>query len=552
MFGAKEFYVKRLIIVFLLVLIVSPLFAVSYGISSYSFSVTGKTDPAQLSKIVGSTGETFDSIDSLEAFLEDKKQDLLNLRLFSDVVYKYKVSEKLSKGIYSVDVSFLIWDAKSIFILPYPKYDSNYGFKLGIKLYDKNLGGKFTNLYGYFGFTQQENLFKKGNFDWELSVSDIKIGESTMTTSTTGDIDLLEWGNSNFSFDAGIAHVKIKAFEMSAKAGISIAPVGSEYDSSWGLSDIHGTVSFKFNSAKLDNLALKSTYVHKIQTNQFNTKTELSHNLQYGVYSLTILNTEQIDEPDDVNKGLDFIELGTGAGRDFPIADILTLNTLFMFYVQYDYIEVILVPYFDFALTSNKSDIDWVGNFRKGYSYDFRMDLLSYPINEIDRNSFRLWTTASVFYPVTSWFNPSARVSLTISDRAQYFAFSENSELADYIRGVRLDNPLVDTDLIPMRRNAFAINVDLMMNFVTIKNFCKSYVNAFSDILIVNDDTISTGVNCIVTVGGEGIVILDDFPSYPIRGSLGINANDLVSLAKGEKSLSEVEYEIFIGMGFFY
>ncbi|MBR2282461.1 MAG: hypothetical protein IJ863_07570 [Spirochaetales bacterium] len=543
---------KRLFAVLLILFIAVPLFAVQYEIVDISFSVTGKTDPAQLSKIVGSIGATFDSADSLEAFLEEKKQDLLNLRLFSNVVYKYDVSENLAKGMGSVKVTFLIWDAKSIFILPYPKYDSNYGFKLGIKMYDKNLGGKFTNLYGYFGFTQQENEFRKGNFDWELSVSDITIGESTMTASTTGVIDLLKWGNSNFSFDAGVYRIRIKDFEMSATAGLSIAPVGSEFDSPWGLADIHSTVSFKFNNVKLDNLALKTTYIHKIQTNEFDTKTELSHNLQYGVYSLTILNTEQINKPDDVNKGLDFIELGTGAGRDFPIADLLTLNTLFMFYVQYDYEAEILVPYFDLALSSSKYDVDWIGNFRKGYSYDVRMDLLSYPINEVDRTSFRLWTSASVFYPLTSWFNPSARVSMTISDRAQYFQFSKDSAIADYIRGVRLDNPLVDTEVVPMHRNAIAFNLDLMVNFIQIKDFCKSYVNPFMDLLIVSDDAAERGFRTITTVGGEGIVILDDFPSYPIRGSLGINANDLVALAKGEKSLSEVEYEIYIGMGFLY
>ncbi len=544
---------KKIGIVLLFLLMVFPLFAAKYEIVNYSFSVSGKTDPAQLSSIVGSTGESFDSVEKLEAFLEEKRQDLLNLRLFSDVIYQYTVADNLTKGIYTVDVTFLIWDAKSIFILPYPKYDSNYGFKLGIKLYDKNLGGKLTNLYGYFGFTQQENKFSKGNFDWELSIKDIKLGTSTMSVSTTGDINLLEWDESNFSFGSGVYHVRIKDLDISASAGLAIAPKGTDKSSSWGLSEINGAISFKFDNVKLDNLALSTKYVHKVQTNEFDTETQLSHNMQYGIYSLTVFNTEQINKPDDVNKGFDFIELGTGAGRDFPLLDLLTLNTLFMFYIQYDYGENLFVPYFDLALTSSKSDIDWVGNYRKGYSYDVRMDLLSYPINEIDRNSFRLWLTASGFYPVTSWFNPSMRVSMTISDRAQYFAFSEGTELGDYIRGVRLDNPLVDVDLVPMRKNAIAINVDLLLKFISIKDFCKSYVNPFADILIVDDETVSdTGANCIVTFGGEGIVILDDFPSYPIRGSLGINANDLVSYCKGDIELSDIEYEIYIGMGFFY
>ena len=544
---------KRIIVVLLLILTASSVFAAKYEIVDYSFSITGKTDPAELSRIVGSTGSVFDSIDELEEFLDEKKQDLINLRLFSDVVYHYTVSNNVSKGIYAVEVSFMIWDAKSFFIIPYPKYDSNYGFKLGVKMYNKNLGGKLTNFYGYFGFSQQKNQFKKGQFDWEFSVKDIKLGTATMSASTTGGIDLLKWDNTGLSFNTGIYHVRIKDFDLSASAGLSIAPLGSAKDSPWGLSELTGTVSFKFDNEKMDNPAFSTTLTQNLLTYEFDTSSQFSRNLQYGgIYSLTALNTEQIDKPDEVNKGLDFIEIGTGIGRDFPLFDYLKLNMLLMFYVQYDYNEELVVPYFDLSFISSKSDIDWVGNYRKGFSYDLRMDLLSYPINETDRNSFRLWLSASGFYPLTSWFNPSMRISMTTSDRFQYFAFNKKAEIADYIRGVRLDNALVDTDIVPMHTNAIAINLDFMLKFITIRNFCKSYVTPFVDILIVNEESADPGFDSIVTVGGEGIVILDDFPGYPIRGSLGINANDLVDWMKGRKGLSEVEYEIYIGMGFLY
>ena len=56
----------------------------------------------------------------------------------------------------------------------------------------------------------------------------------------------------------------------------------------------------------------------------------------------------------------------------------------------------------------------------------------------------------------------------------------------------------------------------------------------------------------LMTVGGEGIIILDSHPSYPIRGSLGFNADHLVKLIKGEMGIRDVEFELYIGLYFFY
>ena len=56
----------------------------------------------------------------------------------------------------------------------------------------------------------------------------------------------------------------------------------------------------------------------------------------------------------------------------------------------------------------------------------------------------------------------------------------------------------------------------------------------------------------LVTVGAEGIVILDSHPSYPIRGSLGFNAEHLSEFLQGDREMSDVEFELFIGLYFLY
>ena len=139
-----------------------------------------------------------------------------------------------------------------------------------------------------------------------------------------------------------------------------------------------------------------------------------------------------------------------------------------------------------------------------------------------------------------------------MSDRDHYFAFAKDETIADYIRCIRQDNSIVNIDLIPRRKFAVACNMDFMMNFIEIKDFCRSYVIPFVDFLVVGGAGNDTSYKKLTTVGLEGVVILDNHPSYPIRGSLGFNLKDLLRLAKGQIKLSEVEYELFIGMGFFY
>ena len=100
------------------------------------------------------------------------------------------------------------------------------------------------------------------------------------------------------------------------------------------------------------------------------------------------------------------------------------------------------------------------------------------------------------------------------------------------------------------RNMAMTLNLDLMFNFIKFGDFCRTYAVAFSDVFVGSNSDGS--FDSLVTVGAEGIIILDSHPGYPIRGSLGVNADHLVKLMKGEMSLNEIEYELYIGLYFFY
>ena len=94
------------------------------------------------------------------------------------------------------------------------------------------------------------------------------------------------------------------------------------------------------------------------------------------------------------------------------------------------------------------------------------------------------------------------------------------------------------------------MNLDLMVNFIRIEGFCSTYAIPFIDVFVGSNGR--NDFDKLITVGGEGIIIVDSHLSYPIRGSLGFNALDLIKWMRGEIGLVDVEFELFIGLYFFY
>jgi hypothetical protein len=97
--------------------------------------------------------------------------------------------------------------------------------------------------------------------------------------------------------------------------------------------------------------------------------------------------------------------------------------------------------------------------------------------------------------------------------------------------------------------------------FIKFKGFAEGFMSAFMDIGVFTP-TVDTGSgsNTVTqddliifkTVGVEGYGIMDKFPSYPIRGSLGFNLDDVISHFKGDMAFSDIEFELTIGMGLHY
>lgn len=593
---------KKILTIVALMLAFAQIFATTYTISSYSFDVTGKTKQKILSDFVQEPGATFDSEEDLVSFLDDKLQQLLNLRLFQSVDYTYTLTpnpaeltleqpaistpdtpeDSTEPTSYSVAVIFTVVDARTFIAVPYPKYDSNYGLRLKVKAEDTNLFGTFTTLDTSFVLTTRDNSFKESLIEWDLSLYDIKIGKTNISITQDGGIDLQKWDDSYIGAGFKFDNLEFWNIALSGAFDFSIAPLGEKTNSAWGPNQINGSFGILFKNPNLRNFALNSTisYIFKEQKLQSDTTFTYRYDV-WGITSITQIQTTDygieiknkpeskytyppeasqanasdpgttpppVVELGDVLPSL--LSIGTGIERPFSLGSKGSINPRLMFYFAVHYKPYKLDAYIQFTLPVSYGRIDWVdNNFRKGILLSADA---SYAYHMLDKellkmHVFSLSASAEVHYPVTTWFNPSAHLNLNLSTLPT--PYNQSLDLSWNLRGIRDNNTAMKTDL--MRTFAMTLNLDLMFNFIRIKNFCKTYANAFMDIFVGNNSD-SNKIDTLFTIGLEGILVLDKLPSYPVRMSLGINAEDLIKWMKGGTQFSDIEWELYIGLYFLY
>ncbi|MBQ0070737.1 MAG: hypothetical protein KBS81_02590, partial [Spirochaetales bacterium] len=200
---------RRLVVFFFIALcVISSLAAERFVIRNYEFSSSGKTLQYPLfNLVVPEEEEAFVSEEAVVEALERKTQTLRNKRVFKDVSYTYTL-EKVPLLTF-VDVHFDVVDANTFLAIPYPKYDTNYGTILGLKVYDTNPFGTLANVEGFF-----QGIFADGNWDnptvnTMLKVSNLEFANGSVFSfygSARGSRENLE------DYDLGVTYRKIPLF----------------------------------------------------------------------------------------------------------------------------------------------------------------------------------------------------------------------------------------------------------------------------------------------------------------------------------------------------
>ena len=609
---------KKWILSVLMLLIGISLSAASFKIVDYDFDVSGKTMDFALKRIiVPSNEEVFDSEESLVKALDGKKQRLINQRVFKEVEYSYFLGEDVDDVI-PVSVFFKIKDARSFLVLPYPKYDSNIGTRLGVRLWDSNFLGSLANLTGVVHATFEDNDWSDPLYYGKFELKDFLVGKTTMSFTLLGEgrfgeelenygiyssfnnipLFLGTWLNlslsatkngagTQYSMGTTLGGVKLGSVGLTPSLNVVYydkSPASSYYVPSLITSGISiGNIGISFSdSAKfihvgenkelkpeyvthVTNLAFNGDFLHGVSfsntTTYYPLAAEKATDLYFyntASYSLSDVSTlylmENIATATDTNK-VSYFDTGVGLSQRINIGSKVSVTPKLSEYLRIYPTESGLeyARYYILEASTSGNYVNWVGNYRNGIEYRATISeawMQKYNVREAfgEKGGVFDHFEVSAFKLLWGWFNPSVRVIFNYAVNKGGYGYifgSSASTLAEELRGIR-NNQVADSNML-----AFVANINLLSYFPlpSFFSFFDAYANVFFDYALVKRD-LATPAENFYGIGFEGIGILKDYPSYPIRLSVGFDLEQLVEYINhgGSKGF----YEIYFGMGFLF
>lgn len=275
-----------------------------YVINKIEFMIDGRTKPYAL-MYCGKfkEGEKILGKNSLDRYIAQKTQLLVNERVLETVRIEYSVGEADETGALPVKLEVYVKDTWNLIVLPYPKFDSNEGFSITLKARDYNFLGTMSGLRFDFGFqrdSDNDNIFSFSidsdtpftlfglrwnlNFDHDFKFT---IGNPLYYRNITGLSVELPWRITTFTF--GFNHYVTVNEETSDEAkdlyGVTedfYDPYGSaEFFTNWQIPlgvavGNYGDLTYTPKITMKFNYPISSQYEHRKPV------TTLSHSIGFG------------------------------------------------------------------------------------------------------------------------------------------------------------------------------------------------------------------------------------------------------------------------------
>lgn len=538
------------------------LFGGGFQIDDYEFNVTGVTNTSRIYEYLGLADNiAFESHEMLEEFAASKAQELSNSRLFKSVDYAIVEKGEGHDGILHFTLVFSLDDASSFLVLPYPKYDSNYGFSLGLKAYNRNLGGTLSSLKLTTKVKQNDHSFAKGDYYAELELVKYPIASFDADAAIAININPLQPEDSFFLFDLSAYNMKLgSALEFSFSPGIKLTTSESNENLfAWGFDNAHYSVNLSEIWNSIGGFSIDHSLKYHPRSKLLETKNYLNYygfslqgneiTTRFGIETHAVLN-------DSVFKitASEYIAVPLCLPGDFRLTPSAMVYQIYSPDGTLNMINWASEKRLAAGITLSRSNVNYVmegsGDFRRGLSLRltgmrdmYLMDFLDSPYQYAEAE-------LSYFPYANSWFNPAVRITGSISseDSKRILpSFEEDSpDMTDLMRGILEHN----------EHNTgwdfqFAVNLNLMAKCFNLGSFARTYVIPFFDFALMKDMQSSAAPVMLCTAGIEGIGIMNNHPSYPIRASLGFNLEKLAKAIR-QRDITAVEYELFIGLDFFY
>ena len=367
-----------------------------YRIRSVVYEISGITREYSLSQAVNiDINRIFNDRAELEAYLQDKLVQLKNQRVLEEAYIFPSYGEEDETGIVPVDLLIKTKDTWNIIGFPYPKYDSNSGFVFKLKIKD----------YNFFGTMRTMD----GNLSYEYKTEEGKQPKHKIGGGISFDIPFKlgplhsNWKNSlSISYAIGES---APLFDFTTGATFSM-PLHKSVSLSFGFSQ-----AVKYDpDYQTTHDAFYLTEGASIQVPIILAKTEKRGNLTWTPSSSLSWNWD----PTEITARWDGITHSDLKGPDLTVGHGLSFGR-----------------------------IDWIGNYRQGYSANFSQSL-SYDI------SSNTYTTS---HSLSGEYHHIFKYAGFASRLYVFKNFGLDSEEGSRIRGVR--DAYIKTD------SALLLNIDL-------------------------------------------------------------------------------------------
>ncbi len=148
----------------------STLFAERFRIADTKYEITGMTREYALKQDIKiNYKRVFESYEELSAYIKDLEQKFVNERVLESAQLAVTYGPETEDDIQLVHLTATTVDSKHFLAVPYPKYDSNDGFILKLKMKDTNFLGTISTLTADVNYSAEYN--DEGGTDNKIGIN---------------------------------------------------------------------------------------------------------------------------------------------------------------------------------------------------------------------------------------------------------------------------------------------------------------------------------------------------------------------------------------------
>lgn len=531
----------------------------------------------------------FETYEQLEKYVADRKQVLINMRVF-DAVESNILEGSIPE---SYKVIIFVDDAFTTLPIPYGKYDSNYGMKIGFKLFDTNLFGTLSNVK-LTTFAAQTNMapnsWEEKDIFNELIWNNIPLFGSNLNSKTTltfnHNNDRGAYGG-HFKTALTLTDLPLFSKNFSMRANIEAYQLEDGLESEWGDPDYdisltwarlpfagkEVTIGAKWDMTSWDAAAGVGEYDVNLDTT--------FHRMDMLINEFDLLmGIEYHFKGSDLPKSLSNMYFGLRDSISLPLSSKLTSTTKIsadpsdILEADLEFINTWTVPLpmsfrytttadyvfsplnddttrFEWTNRLTRNRINWQHNFRGGLKFN-ASSTIYYDVTDM----FGAYEMTSSYNSVsaTSFLNLAGKLNLGgrltayyAHDTTKYFMNSSSNVPGELMRGI-LDKSIDNS----LRSFGGVLNTNAAITFIDV-SFAELLAALFVDVGVFSTEQSFENIEYHISGGVEGTLIFDKFKSYPFNVTIGANLMDVYAYMRDElDSFWDIEYEILMSLELFY